>query len=93
MTRDFTVFVDDMTDEERPKAAHFQIALAPYTPNGGSAMATKQYFSRDHLASDLQTRLHYSPAAIERFFASDDRHQVLSKFPLSEADAAHLGWD
>ena len=90
--RDFTVFVDDMTDEERPEAAYFQIALAPYTPNGGSAMATKQYSSRDHLARDLQTRLRYSSAAVERFFASGDRHHVLSKFPLSETDAAYLGW-
>jgi hypothetical protein len=90
--REFNVFVDDMTDERRPEGAYFQIALAPYTPNGGSAMATKQYFSKDHLTRDLQARLRYSPDAVERFFASDDRHHILTKFPLSEADATYLGW-
>ncbi len=90
--RDFIVFIDDMTDNRQPETAHFQIAVAPYTPNGGSAMGTKHYSSRDHLARDLQARLQYSPAAVERFFASDDRHDVLNKFPLSEADAAHFGW-
>ena len=90
--RDFNVFVDDVTDEQRPDAEQFQIAVAPYTLNGGSSMGTRQYSSKDHFVRDLQTRLHYSPAAIERFFASDDRHHVLSKFPLSEEDAAYLGW-
>jgi len=90
--RDFTVFVDDMAGERRPEGAYFQIAVAPFTPNGGSAYGARQYFSRDQLARDLQARLRYSPAAVERFFASDDRHHVLTKFPLSESDAAYLGW-
>ena len=90
--RDFNVFVDDMAGEGRPGEPYFQIAVAPFTLNGGSSMGTKQYFSRDHLARDLQTRLRYTPAAVERFFASDDRHHILTKFPLSETDAAYLGW-
>jgi hypothetical protein len=90
--RDFTVFIDDMTDEGKPDAEQFQIALAPYTPNGGGAMATKRYFSRDALAWDLQVRLRYTPLAVVRFLASDDRHQALVKFPLAEDDAAYLGW-
>lgn len=91
MTQPFNVFVDDMTDDTLPESEHvYQIALAPSAQHCG-AMATKQYFSDAQLATDLLARLNYSPAAVGRFFASD-RQDVLVNCPLSEEDAAYLGW-
>lgn len=91
MTRRFNVFVDDMTADGLPHSEHvYQIALAPSAQQCCS-MATKQYFSDAQLVTDLLARLNYTPAAVNRFFASE-RQDVLVNVPLSEDDAAYLGW-
>jgi hypothetical protein len=90
--RDFTVFVDEMTDRMRPEAlASYMIALLP-SNRGGGAMATKRYFTKECLAHDLQQRLRYTDGAVERFFTSEDKHQTLLNHALSDEDAVYFGW-
>lgn len=56
-------------------------------------MGTKQYLTnKEAFVADLQQRLGYTDAAIERFFAEPDRHQSLLDHPLSDEDAAYFGW-
>jgi hypothetical protein len=90
--RNFTVFVDEMTDRTHPATPpSYMIALALSRRNGG-AMATKRYLSKENLTVDLQRRLCYTDSAVERFFASDDKHQTLLNHGLSDEDAVYLGW-
>ena len=90
--RNFTVFVDEMTDKTRPNALpSYMIALSPSSITAG-AMATKQYSASEYLAQDLKQRLRYTEAAIARFFTSEDKHQVLMNHALTDEDAAYLGW-
>jgi hypothetical protein len=51
--RNFTVFVDEMTDRTQPAVTPcFLIALTPSSRSGG-AMATKQYSTREDFVVDL----------------------------------------
>ena len=88
--RNFTVMVDEM-----PSAAGapptYMIALLPSERSCG-AMATKQGMSASQLSYELQQRIGYTPAAVQRFFASKDRHHALLNHPLKEDDAEYLGW-
>ncbi|MGC2161246.1 MAG: hypothetical protein WA634_05005, partial [Silvibacterium sp.] len=84
--------VDEMKDSTKPHdAPYYQIAIAP-SELTASAMATKQYFSREDFIADLQLRLGYADRAIERFFAHPERHGTLVNHPLSEQDALYFGW-
>ena len=90
--RKFTIMVDELKNSARPDLPPtYMIALAPSNRSSG-AMATKQYASQENFVLDLHLRLRYTRGAVERFFASDDRHQVLLNYPLSEEDAFYLGW-
>jgi len=90
--RNFTVFVDEMTDRTQlDPLPSYMIALLP-SNRGGGAMATKRYTAKDYFTHDLQQRLRYTDGAIERFFASEDKHQTLLNHPLSDEDAVYLGW-
>jgi hypothetical protein len=90
--RSFTVFVDEMTDRRQPAALpSYMIALVP-SSRSGSAMATKSYSTKENLSVDLQQRLRYTEAAVERFFDSEDKHQTLLNHALSDDDAIYLGW-
>lgn len=56
-------------------------------------MGTKQYLAnKEAFIADLQQRLGYTNAAIERFFAETNGHQSLLDYPLSDEDAAYFGW-
>ncbi len=71
----FTVFVDEVTDTYTAEPPSYMIALAP-SSWGGAAMGTKHYSTKESLAHDLQQRLRYTAGAVERFFASEDRHRT-----------------
>lgn len=89
----FIVFVDEMQDTTGPKsAATYQVAVAPYSPNGGSAMGTRRYSSREDFTHDLRTRLGYTDGAIARFFADPEKHGALVNHLLSDENAAYFGW-
>jgi hypothetical protein len=89
----FIVFVDEMQDTTRPGSAPtYQVAVAPFSQNGGSAMGTRRYSSREDFAYDLRTRLGYTDGAIARFFADPKKHGALVNHPLSKEDAAYFGW-
>ena len=63
----FIVFLDEMKDTTRPASAStYQVAVAPFSQNGGSAMGTRRYSSREQFAHDLRTRLGYTDIAIAR---------------------------
>jgi hypothetical protein len=87
--REFTIFVDEMTGGSDP-GPFYMIALSPSNRRG--AMATKRYVGNERLAVDLQQRLRYLDCAVERFFASDRKHDILLNFVLRDEDAAYLGW-
>jgi hypothetical protein len=55
-------------------------------------MATKSYSTKENLSVDLQQRLRYTEAAVERFFDNEDKHQTLLNHALSDDDAIYLGW-
>jgi PilZ domain len=90
--RQFNIFVDEVRDSTKPHdAPYYQIAIAP-SELTASAMATKQYFSREDFIADLQKRLGYAEQAIERLFAYAEGHGKLVNHPLSEEDALYFGW-
>jgi len=90
--QNYHVFLDEMDDKSQPNLAPtYQIALIPSNRNGG-AMGTKRYSTKEAFTTDLQRYFGYTPAAIERFFSTPDRHQTLMHQPLSDEDASHLGW-
>lgn len=84
------MFVDEVPSV-RDAVPTYMIALLPSERSCG-AMATKQEMSAQQLAFELQQRLSYTPAAVQRFFAGSDRHHTLLNHPLAEADAEYLGW-
>lgn len=90
--RPFNIFVDEMMDSTKPDdAPYYQIGIVP-SELKTSAMATKQYFSREDFIADLQLRLGYADRVIERFFAGPERHGTLVNHPLSGEDALYFGW-
>ena len=87
--RAFTICVDEVTSGSDP-SPFYEIALSPSNRRG--AMATKRYVGNARLALDLQQRLRYSDGAVQRFFASDRKRDILLNFVLHDDDAANLGW-
>lgn len=83
--RNYNVFVDENS------ATSYQIALIPSSHYVGG-MGTKHYSIKEAFISDLQRALGYTDRAIARFFATEDRHHTLTQHPLSDEDAAYLGW-
>lgn len=90
--RDYTIFLDEIPNEHQPEAPYYQIALRPFVMDGGGAMGTKLYPTKVDISADMRRVLGYSDAAVERFFAANDRHQTLVRFSLSDEDADCLGW-
>ncbi len=91
--QNYHVFLDEMDDESRPNSTPtYQIALIPSNRNGG-AMGTQRYSTKEAFTAAVQKYFKYTDAAIERFFsAAPPRHQTLMHQPLSDEEAAHLGW-
>lgn len=90
--RQFNVFVEEIRDATQPQdAACYQIAITPSQPETNTR-ATKQYFSREELVSDLRRKLGYADGAIERFFADPQRKSKIMCHPLSEEEALYFGW-
>jgi hypothetical protein len=72
----YIIFLDIMKSPSQANAAPtYQIALRPFSRGGGGgAMGTKQYLTdKAAFIADLQQRLGYTDAAIERFFAGPER--------------------
>jgi hypothetical protein len=67
----------------------YKIALSPYSHG---AQGTKDYSSRGAFASDLKKYLGYSDDAIERFFSDPKKNNAIQGYPLTDEDAACLGW-
>jgi hypothetical protein len=76
---------DHTPDNTQP----YMVALSPSVHHG--AQGTKYYKSREALASDLR-RLGLSDREIEAFFSDPMRHNMLPRHPLTDEDAAYLGW-
>jgi hypothetical protein len=96
--QNYTIFMDIMKSPSRPNdAPTYQVAIHPFTRTsgvGGGAMGTRQYLAdKEAFIADLQLKLGYTDAAIERFFAGPDGHQTLLDHPLSDVDAAYFGWN
>ncbi|MGA2350359.1 MAG: hypothetical protein ABSF70_08005 [Terracidiphilus sp.] len=90
--KDYTVFVDGTINESRPGSNHnFQIAICPFS-RSASAMAVKEYPTREALAADLRKYLGFTDAGIEGYFAQPDLRQALVH-PLSDEVAAYFGWN
>ena len=87
--KDYTIFVD--CNAFKPNSAPtYQIAICPFR-RGASAMATKQYPTKEALDTDLRRYLGFTDAGIEAYFAKPDLHQALIH-PLSNEVAAYFGW-
>jgi hypothetical protein len=67
----------------------YMIALSPYS---SGAQGTKRYSSKEAFASDLKEYLGYTDGAVERFFSDPTQHNQLQNYPLTDDDAAYLGW-
>jgi len=87
----YTVLVDLMIDESRLNSPPmYQIAICPYS-RSASAMATKQYPTKEALAADLRRCFGFTDAGIDAYFAQPTVQQALVH-PLSDEVAAYLGW-
>ncbi len=87
--QNYNIFVDEM-ETLGTDSARYQIALIPASRHG--ALATKNYFNKESLATDLNRYLRYTEDAIQRFFSMNDRHATLVQYALSDEDAAALSW-
>ncbi len=66
--KDYVIFIDGWVDESRHGSAPiFQITICPVS-RSASAMATKQYQTREALDADLRTYLGFTDAGIEAYF-------------------------
>jgi hypothetical protein len=89
-TKDFSIFIDGTPQPN--SAPTYQISICPFTRGGGaSALASKEYPTREALDTDLRKYLGFTDAGIERYFASPDLHHALVH-PLSDEVAAYFGW-
>jgi hypothetical protein len=55
-------------------------------------MGTRRYPTKEAFTAVLQRYFKFTDAAVQRFFSGPDRHQTLMHQPLSDEDAADLGW-
>jgi len=69
----------------------YQIGLIPSVGHFG-AMGTTHYPSKDSLLSALRRHFTYTDAEIKSFFADGELHIKRMNVPLSDDDAAALGW-
>jgi hypothetical protein len=73
--KDYVIFIDGWVDESPPGSAPiFQIAICPVS-RSASAMATKQYHTREALDADLRMYLGFTDAGIDAYFARPDLRQ------------------
>jgi hypothetical protein len=87
----YIIFLDIIDDGlQRNSVPIYQIALRPFSRNGG-AMITNHYPTKEAFAADIQQHLEYTDVAIERLFSKPNCNQALIH-PLSDEDASHLGW-
>ena len=83
--RDFNVQLFELQE------GTYKIALS-LSSLGHGAQGTKDYASREAFASDLNKFLGFTDGAIERFFSDPTRQNTLLHHPLTDEDAASLGW-
>lgn len=92
--RDYTVFID--ANEEPGIEPTYQISICPFVERapsvaGGSAMAYKNYPTREALEAEMRRYFGFTDASIQRYSALPELHQALVH-PLSDEVAAYFGW-
>jgi hypothetical protein len=69
----------------------YKIALSPSFV-GAQWQGMKGYSSKEAFASDLKERLGRSDSFIEGFFSNPRTNNVIQDYPLTDENAAYLGW-
>jgi hypothetical protein len=87
--KSYSIMIDGDKSEDNSDLV-YQIAIMPSGINA-SAMATRNYTSKEAFIADLQRYFGFTERAIDQFFSKYDHHQAI-EHQLSDEDAAYFGW-